>query len=123
MKFKNIVILTGFMLGAVACDDFLADPQPVDLIIDEIVIEDAKTAEQAVLGIYNSMQSANLFGNLGITTPGVLSDELTHTGSFPTVAQLDDNDVIPDNVTTRGTWSTSYRGIYIANTVLERIGP
>jgi hypothetical protein len=121
-KIKSLVALAIVLVFA-SCEEYLDKPFPVDLIDDSIVIEDSVSAEQVVLGAYSSLQVANAYGNLAITSPGILSDELIHTGSFPTVKQMDQNQVIADNVTTRGLWTTGYRGIFIANTLLERIGP
>lgn len=121
MKLKYIILSGLLTVVASSCDEFLEEPKPVDLISDEIVIEDEATAEQTVLGIYNSLQSANLYGDLLIGATGLLSDELDHTGSFPTLAQMDDNAMISDNVDVRDLWEIMYRGIYISNAVVERI--
>ena len=122
MKIKNIVLIVLLLTFVSSCNDFLEEPAPVDLISDDIVIEDETTAEQVILGMYNSYQGARLYGNLLIGATGLLSDELDHTGSFPTLAQMDDNEMISDNVNVQDIWAACYRGIYIANIFLERAG-
>lgn len=104
-----------------SCED-LIETAPVNIITDDVVITDAASVESVLLGIYNSLQSGNTYNNLAITTPGVLSDELIHSGSFPTVAEMDRNQVLPSNVTAQGTWQSYYNGILVSNVLLERIG-
>jgi hypothetical protein len=50
-----------------------------------------------------------------------LSDELVHTGSFPTVAEFDNNAVLSNNVTLQNLWAAYYAGIYRTNVIIERV--
>ncbi|MDH5379805.1 MAG: RagB/SusD family nutrient uptake outer membrane protein [Cyclobacteriaceae bacterium] len=117
---KKIYFLT-IMILTFSCQDFV-EKQPYDIITDATVIQDEESAKGAILGMYSNFQDGNQYGNFIIAVPGVLSDELIHSGSFPTVAEMDQNEVIPTNVNIRNIWASHYTGIYIANTVLERIG-
>lgn len=118
---KNIKIyITILALVAIGCEDFL-EKAPYDIITDNIVVANAKDAETVLLGAYSALQSANAYGNQSIGDPGVLSDELVHTGSFPTVAEMDNNAVLSNNVTIQNLWEAYYDGIYIANVVIERV--
>lgn len=119
MKKYNIIIIIGLLLVFTSCEDFLVQA-PVDLIGDEFVIEDDASAEGVVLGMYSSMQTTSAWGDLVIFTPGILSDEMNFTGTFPTKEQFFVNNITAENVTMRGMWSQAYRTILIANTFLER---
>jgi starch-binding outer membrane protein, SusD/RagB family len=121
MKRINLIYVMIAALFFGACESHL-EQKPVDLITDEILIEDESTAEAAILGMYSNLQIEDQYGHANITLPGLLSDELSHSGSFPTQAQFDDSDIIADNVDVRDYWSEKYTGIYIANTVMERLG-
>ena len=112
-----------------SCGDFL-EPKPVSLVTDDLAITSAADAEQVLLGAYSVLQNNNYYGNLTIGIPGMLSDELIHSGSFPTIKQMDQNAVTSDNVTLQNYWgnaatpvtgTSSYNGIFSANIVLERI--
>ncbi|GIV36832.1 MAG: membrane protein [Cyclobacteriaceae bacterium] len=122
MKRLNIFLISIFLITFLGCEDFL-DKSPFDIITDDIVITNLDDAEAALLGAYDALQSGDMYGNQAIGTPGVLSDELIHSGSFPTVAEFDNNFVLPNNVTLQNLWAAYYRGLYRANVILERVPP
>ncbi len=117
LKYINIIFL---LLVCFGCEEFLEE-EPVAIITNDVVIESVDDYETVVLGIYSGLQGGSAYGNLLISMPGVLSDEMKHTGSFPTVTQMDLNDVLTDNVTMQGTWNTAYSTIYRANFLIENI--
>jgi hypothetical protein len=119
---KNLRILTILLtlFVATSCEDFITE-EPFLIITDDTAIIDAASAQSALLGAYSALQSANAYSNLSITTPGVLSDELNHSGSFPTVKEMQDNEVLPNNVTQQGYWTAYYAGILRTNIILEKI--
>lgn len=106
------------LFGFTACEDFL-EQTPVDIITDDQVIIDGESAEAAILGVYSRMQTAGMFGTRLITDPGVLSDELTHSGSFPSIAEMDANNVSSANATIDDIWQQAYTAIYQANNIIE----
>jgi hypothetical protein len=120
MKKIRIIIAITFALVTFGCEEFL-EKEPVNIITDEIVIETPEDAETVLLGAYSAMQSPDMYGNQSVGSLGVMSDELVHTGSFPTVAEYDNNAVLANNVTLQNLWGVAYNGIYITNVVLERI--
>jgi hypothetical protein len=120
---KKLNILVFFLaLLSFGCEEFL-EKAPFDIITDDIVITSIEDAETALLGAYSALQSADAYGNQTIGTTGTLSDELIHSGSFPTVAEFDNNAVLPSNVTLQNLWGAYYAGLYRANVVIERIEP
>jgi starch-binding outer membrane protein, SusD/RagB family len=131
MKRIYSYLISVFILTTTSCGDFL-EPKPVSLVTDNLAITSAEDAEQVLLGVYSVLQNGNYYGNLAIGIPGMLSDELIHSGSFPTIKQMDQNAVTSDNVTLQNYWgnaasvaninaTSSYNGIFNANVVLERI--
>ena len=117
-KFRLIAITLAFI--AFGCEDYL-EKQPYDIITDDIVISSAEDAEAVLLGAYSALQSPDTYGNQIVGSTGTLSDELVHTGSFPTIAEFDNNAVLSNNVTLQGLWAAYYSGIYITNVIIERI--
>jgi hypothetical protein len=115
---KKILIFFVSIMAFASCESFL-EQSPVDQITTDQVIVDAASAETAVLGIYSRLQIGNAYGNLLINMPGVASDELVHSGSFPTIAEVDNSTMSSNNVTTSGMWQTCYTGAFQANNVLE----
>lgn len=116
-KIFSLLLIT--VLVATSCEDYL-DQQPVDQITDESIISDLTSLETSVLGIYSSLQSGNQYGELQIFMPGILSDEMVFTGTFPTKQDMSVNNVTAENSTMQGVWSTPYTTIYRANVVIER---
>lgn len=115
---KKIILYIFLGFSITACESFL-EVQPVDLITTDQVIIDANSAETAVLGVYSRLQVAALYGNLLVNMPGVASDELVHSGSFPTIAEVDNNSMSSNNVTTDDMWQNCYIGIFQCNNILE----
>jgi starch-binding outer membrane protein, SusD/RagB family len=114
---KYVVLLTIVLLIS-SCEEFL-EQEPVDIITTETVIEDGPSAVAALLGVYSRLQTAGLYGNRMVSIPGVASDELTHSGSFPSVADFDNHSLTAANPEVEGIWEAIYTGIYQANNILE----
>lgn len=117
-KIKYLSFLFAIMLTG--CEEFL-EQSPVDIVTDDIVISTADDAELVLLGVYSALQSADAYGNQIIGSTGVLSDELIHSGSFPTVAEFDNNAVLSNNVTLQNLWGAYYAGLFRANVLIERV--
>ncbi len=120
---KIIISFIVLLLTFTGCEEYL-EQQPVNIITDNIVIEDGASAEAAVLGIYSRLQVAGAYGTRLIALPGVLSDELTHSGSFPSVRDFDNNQLTADNAEIQGAgnlWPTMFTGLYQANIVITAL--
>lgn len=118
---KRILIsFLSLMLLASSCEDFLKQ-EPVDIITTETVIEDGASALAALFGIYSQLQTAGLYGNRMIPITGVASDELTHSGSFPSIRDFDNNQLTADNAEIRQLWPALFTGIYQANVLISTL--
>lgn len=95
--------------------------EPISGISPDAVIIDGESAETAVLGVYSGLQGGGMYGQSLVTDPGVLSDEMTHSGSFPTIAEMDRNNVTSANVTTDNIWVQAYSVLYRSNNILENL--
>ncbi len=74
--------------------------------------------EAAMLGAYNAIQSSNYFGLQLQVLPDLYSDIVSHTGTFPTYAQVFNRQILADNSNIQGTWNTLYVAINRANNVI-----
>ncbi|HUP01342.1 MAG TPA: hypothetical protein VM737_07480 [Gemmatimonadota bacterium] len=97
MRSLKMFLFAAALLGATACDSILEVENPGD------VTEEALQSEEAlpvlVNGVYGDLQDA--YDNLVLTT-GIFTDELAHSGSFPTFAQYDNRSITTDNVSLLG---------------------
>ncbi len=125
MKLLKYITIVSFALSLFACSEEDLNEQSVTDISDETVIQNRENAEAAVYGCYAYMVGSvsgdatqDLYSNWVITMPGVLSDELTHSGSFPSVNEMDINNVFSNNASSDDVWRGALTGIYTANTVI-----
>lgn len=116
----NILILIFVMSFMGSCEKGLLNPAPESVLTDANAFKAAKGIDQAVLGIYNVLQSmantnyelmempsGDMYGNLFLGTPGISEIALLTTN--------------PDNPRINTFWKTCYNGIFRANTVLDKI--
>ena len=99
MKSKHTRSLTVFsiaaaLLGVTACDSILQVENPGD--VTEEALETEEALPVLVNGVFGDLQAA--YDDLVLFT-GLFTDELVHSGSFPTFAQFDDRSITRDNVT------------------------
>lgn len=120
---KRYIILMLFVLGLVtSCEDFI-DLEPNDQISNDVVITNEADAVALVLGGYSDyLQDGDSYSELEIGMNGLLSDELVHTGSFPTYTEFNRNEVGTQNVDLFAYWDNGYEGTFAANFLLENIG-
>ncbi len=122
---KNIIINTFkyflLTLFLMSCEKFI-DEKPFNQISNDIVMTSPSDANALVLGMYaDGLQDADAYGQKEIGMNGVLSDELDHTGSFPTYIEFERNTVSSQNLDVLEYWDAMYEGIFLANFVLENI--
>lgn len=110
------------MLAVVgACDTGILDVLPQDEIAEGVAIVDVETAEAALMGVYSSLQSGDLYGTDYVVWTDLLSDDVEHTGTFGSYGQADLINVPADNGVVEGFWSSSYEGINRANNVIQKV--
>lgn len=121
MKYIKIFLLTLFAASITACEEFV-ELEPFDQISNDIVLVTPDDAEALVLGAYSDgLQDADSYGELEISMTGLLSDELTHTGSFPAYSELNRNQVSTGNGNPLDYWDAMYEGLFLANFLIENI--
>ncbi len=119
MKKIFLTALTLILLST-SCEDFL-EQKPVNIITTDTVIEDGPSALAALFGVYSRIQTDGLYGNRAIAIPGVASDELTHSGSFPSIRDFDNNQLTAGNAEIRAIWPAIFTGIYQANVIIDKL--
>lgn len=110
-------LLPLLVLGLAACDSVL-DTNPTSSIDADDALETADDAQAAVTGAYSVLQSGEIYGQSYVVIPDLYADNLDHTGTFSNFAEVDNNNVFPDNVSMNGVWTDVYNGIKRTNAVL-----
>src|SRR5690606_7017790 len=119
-KIACIVCMAGILAG---CEDFLEVEVPEDQIVKNKVFNDEELATAALTQIYSLTRSnALLSGNTsgcGVLL-GCYTDELeatvAHAAAFKNFYE---GTVLPNNEDVKLLWNSSYKQIYMANTMIE----
>ena len=122
MKIKYIfcVILCSSFLF-VGCADEFVDTTPTTNLPGESIITDVASAESALIGLYGSLQLGRNYGGYDTFVTSLYADEIVHTGSFPSLAEIGGNDPALNNTDVTNYWNNHYSAIYDANLIIERV--
>ncbi len=116
MKYIGIIFLLNiFILGA--CD--MLDIEPKDAIEQDKVFENEEAYYSAVIGCYDALQQTGCYGGDLVSIPGLLSDNLKHTGTTQEYKEFQDNNVQPDNPMIGSIWNSAYDGINRCNMIIN----
>lgn len=113
-----IFSITFLMFG---CAENFVETDPTQSVPGESLIVDVASAESALTGMYDALQFTRVFGGYDLFGTGLYADELVHTGSFPSFAEVGSNDPALNNNEVTNYWSTHYAAIYRANLILSNI--
>ncbi|GHB59120.1 membrane protein [Persicitalea jodogahamensis] len=110
-------VTLAFMATLSSCREIL-EPPPVDLLVDELVLNEASDVEAVRLGLYNAFR--------GIGAPLVIAGSFTadfiqHNGTFTVYNELGNKQITATNAAAERYWGSIYSTIYIANFIEERI--
>jgi hypothetical protein len=103
-------LLLALGLGAGSCEKIL-DQTPQNSIDASTGFKTRQDAEAGIRGCYDAMQSANYYGLRYQTFADLISGNIRHTGTFPTFAQIYQNQILTDNTDMRSVWIAIYDAI------------
>jgi hypothetical protein len=115
-RMKYILILSVVTLFN-ACDNVL-EPEPVDLLTNDIVLNEPSDVADVEIGLYAA------FRNI---IPGVVisgdftADMLIHNGTFSQYRELGTKQISSANASVASLWGSIYNTVYIANFIIERL--
>lgn len=120
MKTKYYIFI--FLSLLASCKKFVdIEPAP-NLIQTNAVFGNDKTAMAAVNGLYVQMRSTtiNITDGGGNIYPALSADDIYNTSANSNYDQFVTNALLPDNsIIGSGFWTSSYKNIYRANSILE----
>ena len=102
-----------------ACDRVLTTT-PYDAVPASTAIVDGPTAQAALNGAYDAMQSTGVYGLDLEVVSALASGDAVWTGTFQFLGDIATNNVAPDNSEITNMWAGLYRQIDRDNTVIER---
>ncbi len=121
---SNILVVTAILMTSVfvGCDSVL-DLNPLDELTGGVVIDDAPGARRALIGAYYALQTGGYYASDFVFFGDLSADNTTHTGTFTSYGEADDNAMRSDNAAVAGTWLDLYYAIGITNQLIDKVPP
>jgi hypothetical protein len=110
----SFAITLMFMNG---CKDML-EPEPIDQLVNDIVLNEPKDIEAVEIGLYEALRS---FMPEIVIAGDFTADHLLHNGTFSQYREIGVKRITSANASAAALWGGIYRTVYIANFMLERI--
>ncbi|WP_417875466.1 RagB/SusD family nutrient uptake outer membrane protein [Winogradskyella sediminis] len=120
MKYNKYLITVLLSISIFSCEDYL-DLKPISEETSGNAYESAGQIEAALVGAYESFQSAEYYVWDNILLQDVRSDNAYAGGDNPEVFQYDYLEITPTHSRLFTHWSNLYNAISKANLVIERV--
>jgi len=114
---SRLLILIVAFTSLHSCESNL-ELEPFTALDASVGFKTKQDVDAALLGAYNAVQSSSYFGLQLQVLPDLYSDNLSHTGTFPTYAQIFNRQILADNSNIGGLWNSVYVAINRANNVI-----
>ncbi len=106
-----------FIVVISSCDEFL-NPEPVDLLIDNLALNEPGDVASVEIGLYARARS---LGAPGVIAGDMTSDLLIHNGTFNQYRELGNKEITSSNASAATLWGAVYGTVYVANFIVERL--
>jgi hypothetical protein len=103
-----------------SCGDAL-NTEPQSSLSADDAIKDAATAQAALNGAYNALQSTNYYGLYMQVLGDLPADNAYWTGTFQYISDVSSNRMTADNSAATDMWTAIYRQIDRDNVVLQKV--
>lgn len=117
IQLKSILTSVFFLLLIQGCEEVL-EPEPIDLLTDEIVLNEVKDVPNVEIGLYNAFR---VIIPATVIAGDFTADMLIHNGTFTQYRELSTKQITSANSSVSTLWGSIYNTIYIANFILERL--
>lgn len=118
---KKIILITFLLLTALSCDVLEVEPQ--NSIPADAAFKTKEDIDKGILGAYASFQSLSYYGRTYGIFSDLSADNLSHpiAATATEYAEVDNNNILPENSSIDGIWSVIYDGINVANNVIAKV--
>lgn len=116
-SYKKIIILFVLTGLSVSCQNVL-EPEPIDLLTDDIVLNESKDVPNVEIGLY---QAFRVIPPAMVIAGDFTADMLIHNGTFTQYRELGTKRITSANASVATLWSAIYNTVYIANFLIERL--
>jgi starch-binding outer membrane protein, SusD/RagB family len=116
-KLRSIICLLALILINSSCKDVL-EPKPIDLLVDDIVLNEAADVPKVEIGLYNAFRPII---PATVIAGDCTADMLIANGTFAQYQELSAKQITSANASATALWESIYNTVYIANFILERL--
>jgi hypothetical protein len=118
---KKILYFALLLAVASACD--VLDVKPTDSISASDAFKDKNGIEKGVQGAYTAFQNLGYYGRTYLLFSDLAADNMFHPAEATAseYAQVDNNNILPENGSIDGIWTSAYQGINYANNVILKV--
>ncbi len=116
LKHSRLFIVLFFLIST-SCSDLL-DPQPIDEVIDDIVLNEANDVPNVEIGLYGAFRSII---PATVIAGDATADMLQFRGTFSQYRELGTKTITSANSSVTALWASIYNTIYIANFIIEKL--
>ncbi len=117
MRFKTILLSVFCFLMISSCKEVL-EPEPIDLLVDDIVLNEVKDVANVEIGLYNAFR---VIIPASVIAGDFTADMLIHNGTFTQYRELSTKQITSANASVATLWGSIYNTVYIANFIIERL--
>ena len=120
MKKRNSIytVILGMILSfASSCENVL-EPEPIDLLTNDIVLNEPKDVGNVEVGLYSAFRT---IVPATVIAGDFTADMLIHNGTFSQYRELGTKQISSANASVATLWGAIYNTVYIANFILERL--
>lgn len=114
---KKYIFLLVTVLIFSGCENVL-EPEPIDLLTDEVVLNEPKDVPLVELGLYNAFRP---IAPSQVIAGDFTADMLIHNGTFSQYRELGTKQITSANASVAALWGSIYNTAYLANFILERL--
>lgn len=114
----QIIAASTAVLSLGSCEKIL-DQKPETSLDANTAYSTRQGIEAGLLGCYNALQSTSYYGLEYWALSDMYAGVITHTGTFPTFAQVNNRIILPDNVNTTNIWNQIFNGINRTNNIIQ----
>ncbi|WP_415222634.1 RagB/SusD family nutrient uptake outer membrane protein [Psychroserpens sp.] len=118
---KKIIFIMVILCTALSCD--VLDVEPQNSISAEEAFKTKEDIDKGILGAYASFQSLSYYGRTFGLFSDLAADNLSHplAATASSYAEVNNNNILPENGSVDGIWSLAYDGINVANNVIDKV--
>ncbi|WP_172644665.1 RagB/SusD family nutrient uptake outer membrane protein [Flavihumibacter sp. ZG627] len=117
MKTLQIAVISAMLMGSASCDKIL-DQEPQGSLDATTAFSTRQGVEAGLRGIYDALQSGSYYGLRYQAFADMGADNINHTGTFPSFAQIFNKQILADNVELSNMWNAIYNAINRANNII-----